>query len=61
MRVFVCLLLKSIDFLLQPSSWIIESLYLGKLLPFTEENKTFSLPFVKVPEVRSSVDMSEEI
>ncbi|KAJ1432600.1 hypothetical protein SESBI_06566, partial [Sesbania bispinosa] len=40
-----------------PFSWIIESLYSGKLLPFTEENNTISLPFVNVPEVPSSVDM----
>ncbi|XP_057458592.1 uncharacterized protein LOC130749280 [Lotus japonicus] len=44
-----------------PCSWIIESLYLGKLLPFTEENNANSLPFVKVPDVPCAVDMSEEI
>ena len=52
-----------VDFLLQPFSWIIKSLYSGKLLPFTEEKNTLSLPFVnvKVSEVPSSSDMSEEI
>ncbi|KAL5169603.1 hypothetical protein HKD37_11G031471 [Glycine soja] len=48
---------------IMPFSWIIKSLYSGKLLPFTEEKNTLSLPFVnvKVSEVPSSSDMSEEI
>ncbi|XP_027342886.1 uncharacterized protein LOC113855442 [Abrus precatorius] len=46
---------------MMPCSWIIKSLYSGKLLPFTEEKNTHSLPFVKVSEVPSSSDMSEEI
>ncbi|KAK7401383.1 hypothetical protein VNO78_12813 [Psophocarpus tetragonolobus] len=44
-----------------PSSWIIKSLYSGKLLPFTEEKHTPTLSFVKVSEVPRSSDMSEEI
>ncbi|TKY49776.1 BRCA1-associated RING domain protein 1 [Spatholobus suberectus] len=46
---------------MMPSSWIIKSLYSGKLLPLTEEKNTLSLPFIKVSEVPSSSDMSEEI
>ncbi|KAF1858737.1 hypothetical protein Lal_00044770 [Lupinus albus] len=47
------------DIPIMPCSWIIKSLYSGKLLPFKEENNTpSSLPFVKVP---SSIDMSQEI
>ncbi|GAU28230.1 hypothetical protein TSUD_118370 [Trifolium subterraneum] len=49
------------DIPIMTSSWIIKSLYSGNLLPFTEENKSFSLPFVQVLEVPDSVDMSEEI
>ncbi|KAI4323588.1 hypothetical protein L6164_023182 [Bauhinia variegata] len=44
-----------------PSSWIIKSLYSGKLLPFTEESCKSQLPITKVPEVPISLDMSEEI
>ncbi|CAL0333003.1 unnamed protein product [Lupinus luteus] len=44
---------------IMPCSWMIKSLYSGKLLPLKEENNTSqSLPFVKVP---SSIDMSQEI
>ncbi|XP_004514094.1 uncharacterized protein [Cicer arietinum] len=50
-----------LDIPIVPSSWIIKSLYSGKLLPFMEENNTFSLPFVKILELQYSVDMSEEI
>ncbi|KAK7271509.1 hypothetical protein RJT34_27471 [Clitoria ternatea] len=44
-----------------PYNWIIQSLYSGKLFPFTEEKNKLSLPFVKVSEAPSSSDMSEEI
>ncbi|XP_019447465.1 PREDICTED: uncharacterized protein LOC109350671 isoform X2 [Lupinus angustifolius] len=46
------------DIPIMPSSWIIKSLYSGKLLPFKENNTSPSIPFVKVP---SSIDMSQEI
>ncbi|KAK2439981.1 hypothetical protein QL285_011444 [Trifolium repens] len=49
------------DIPIMTSSWVIKSLYSGNLLPFTEENNSFSLPFVQVPEVPNYVDMSEEI
>ncbi|XP_045823009.1 uncharacterized protein LOC123915806 isoform X2 [Trifolium pratense] len=49
------------DIPIMTSSWIIKSLYSGNLLPFTEEKNSFSLPFVQVPEVPNSFDMSEEI
>ncbi|KAL9321703.1 hypothetical protein ACSQ67_009756 [Phaseolus vulgaris] len=46
---------------MMPFSWIIKSLYSGKLLPFTEEKTMHPLPFVKVSEIPSSSDMSQEI
>ncbi|KAF7824768.1 putative BRCT domain-containing protein [Senna tora] len=46
---------------IMPSSWIIKSLYSGKLLPFTEENHTSLLPVANVLEVPDSLEMSEEI
>ncbi|XP_047148508.1 uncharacterized protein LOC124820789 isoform X1 [Vigna umbellata] len=46
---------------MMPFSWIIKSLYSGKLLPFTEKNTIHPLPFVKVSELPSSSDMSQEI
>ncbi|KAL2337242.1 hypothetical protein Fmac_011688 [Flemingia macrophylla] len=45
---------------IMPSSWIIKSLYSGKLLHFTEEKNTLPLPF-KVSEGPNSSDMSDEI
>ncbi|KOM43164.1 hypothetical protein LR48_Vigan05g076800 [Vigna angularis] len=46
---------------MMPFSWIIKSLYSGKLLPFTEKKTIHPLPFVKVSELPSSSDMSQEI
>lgn len=46
--------------LMQSASWIINSLHVGKLLPFTDNHSpTFST--VKVPEIWVSIEFSEEI
>ncbi|CAJ1958791.1 unnamed protein product [Sphenostylis stenocarpa] len=52
---------KERDIPMMPFSWIIKSLYCGKLLPFREEKTIHPLPFVKVSELPNALDMSEEI
>ncbi|XP_077217765.1 uncharacterized protein LOC143852249 [Tasmannia lanceolata] len=43
---------------MMPASWIISSLYSGKLLPFKKSDKKDPLCTTIMPEVRQSMDMS---
>lgn len=47
--------------LVQPASWIIDSLHLGKLLPVTEDKHSSSLTLIKVQELPTSIEFSAEI
>ncbi|XP_042484099.1 uncharacterized protein LOC122064461 isoform X2 [Macadamia integrifolia] len=44
-----------------PASWIIKSLHLGKLLPFTEDDQSSAWSTIKIPDYRTAVEFSEEI
>ncbi|XP_043693485.1 uncharacterized protein LOC122643968 isoform X1 [Telopea speciosissima] len=44
-----------------PASWLIKSLHLGKLLPFTEIDQSSALSTTKIPDYRTTLEFSEEI
>lgn len=46
---------------MMPASWIIKSLHSGKLLPLTEMSRTSPLGTMNIPNIPTSMEMSEEI